>query len=60
MIATKDLHFYRFCVSRGFPPKLVWVRTGNCSIHRLVDAFRSAKERIDLLAMDDSPFLILK
>lgn len=30
MIVTKDADFSDLCLYRGFPPKVVWIRRGNC------------------------------
>ena len=30
-IVTKDAHFRQMSFLRGYPPKVVWVRIGNCS-----------------------------
>lgn len=31
MLVTKDEDFHRLSVVRGFPPKVVWIRLGNCT-----------------------------
>ena len=31
MIVTKDSDFNEMAVANGFPPKIIWVRKGNCS-----------------------------
>jgi predicted nuclease of predicted toxin-antitoxin system len=31
MIVTKDADFSEFGVVKGFPPKIIWIRRGNCS-----------------------------
>jgi predicted nuclease of predicted toxin-antitoxin system len=30
-ITTKDSDFEQLCVLRGSPPKVIWLRTGNCT-----------------------------
>jgi len=35
MIVTKDADFSELGVVRGFPPKIIWIRRGNCSTMRL-------------------------
>ena len=37
LIATKDSDFAELQVLRGFPPKVVWIRLGNCTTSQ-VDA----------------------
>ncbi len=39
MIVSKDSDFLQHCFLRGFPPKVIWIRLGNCStddIHRVL------------------------
>ena len=31
LIVTKDVDFSEFSLLQGFPPKVVWIRRGNCS-----------------------------
>lgn len=31
MIVTKDADFSEFGIIKGFPPKIIWIRRGNCS-----------------------------
>lgn len=31
VLVTKDEDFHRLSVFRGFPPKVIWVRLGNCT-----------------------------
>jgi predicted nuclease of predicted toxin-antitoxin system len=30
LIVTKDADFSDICLLRGFPPKIIWLRRGNC------------------------------
>ncbi len=30
LIVTKDADFSDLCLLRGFPPKIIWIRRGNC------------------------------
>jgi predicted nuclease of predicted toxin-antitoxin system len=42
VIVSKDLDFYDRSVVHGGPPKLIWLRTGNCStaqVERLLGTF---------------------
>ena len=29
-IVTKDSDYSELCLMRGFPPKVIWIRRGNC------------------------------
>jgi len=60
IIVTKDVHFYRHCVAFGHPPKVIWVRTGNCTIRQLVATLQKARQRIENFEIADEPYLILR
>ena len=36
MIVTKDEDFHRLSVLRGAPPKVVWLRIGNCTTEDII------------------------
>ena len=40
MIVTKDEDFHRLSVLRGAPPKVVWLRTGNCTTEDVAKLLR--------------------
>jgi predicted nuclease of predicted toxin-antitoxin system len=50
VIVSKDTDFQQRAVLRGHPPKVVWVRLGNCSTAEVVDLLRS--RRAELLAFE--------
>ena len=39
-LVTKDEDFHRLSVLRGAPPKVVWLRVGNCSTKDIADLLR--------------------
>ena len=41
-IVTKDSDFSDASVLRGVPPKVVWIRLGNCTTHQIELALRDA------------------
>jgi predicted nuclease of predicted toxin-antitoxin system len=51
-IVTKDADFSDLCVLRGFPPKVIWVRRGNCSADDLEQLLREHQEQIRALNTD--------
>ncbi len=60
MIVSKDEDFHQRSFVFGAPPKVVWVRLGNCSTQEIVAAIRAAAQA--LRSFDDDPasaFLIL-
>ena len=48
-IVTKDGDFNELVVLRGFPPRVVWLRLGNCSTADVEAALRAHLEAIEEL-----------
>lgn len=46
MVVTRDSDFSELSVLRGFPPKVVWIRRGNCSTNQIEEILRSHNEEI--------------
>jgi predicted nuclease of predicted toxin-antitoxin system len=46
MLVTKDEDFHRLSVLHGAPPKVVWLRIGNCRTQDIADLLRSRVEDI--------------
>lgn len=40
IIVSKDTDFSEMSVVRGFPPKVIWIRRGNCSTDEIADILR--------------------
>lgn len=60
VLVTKDEDFHRLSVLRGAPPKVLWVRLGNCAtadVARLLRLRRADVERF--VAHEDAAFLSL-
>ena len=60
VLVTKDEDFHRLSVLRGAPPKVVWIRLGNCATVDVVQLLR--RHRDDLQAFDqqdEATFLAL-
>lgn len=53
-IISKDADFQQRSLLYGYPPKLVWLRIGNCTRQQLVQ-FITTHER-DIRALDADPF----
>lgn len=51
-IVTKDSDFGDLSVLRGFPPKVIWVRLGNCSTQEIEDLFRNNDEAVAAFESD--------
>jgi len=58
VIVSKDVDFSELGVMRGFPPKVIWVRRGNCSTQELEKLLRDSYDPIRALC-DDSETGIL-
>lgn len=52
LIVTKDADFSDLCVMHGFPPKIIWIRRGNCSASALEEILREHQDDIKALAAD--------
>ncbi|NER52673.1 MAG: hypothetical protein F6J92_39750 [Symploca sp. SIO1A3] len=51
-IVTKDSDYNELLVLRGFPPKVIWIRRGNCSTAEIEAIVRSHLSDIQILADD--------
>ena len=49
LIVTKDADFSDLCLLRGFPPKIIWIRRGNCKTADLEAILRSHYEDVEEL-----------
>jgi len=59
-IVSKDDDFHQRSFLYGAPPKVVWLRVGNCSTRRIVDLIRlRARELLDFDADPHAAFLAL-
>jgi predicted nuclease of predicted toxin-antitoxin system len=52
MIVTKDADFSEFGVIKGFPPKIIWIRRGNCSTKDIEMILRENYSAISNLSED--------
>ena len=54
VVVTKDADFADLSVLRGFPPKVVWLRRGNCSTNDIEEILRDHQAEIEDLATDST------
>ena len=54
VIVTKDADFADMSVLRGHPPKVIWVRIGNCTTQQIEDLFRDQREMITAFEKDQT------
>jgi predicted nuclease of predicted toxin-antitoxin system len=52
LIVTKDADFSDICLLRGFPPKIIWIRRGNCKTADVEEILRSHNNDIEELNND--------
>lgn len=53
-IVSKDSDFVELSILRGAPPKLVWLRIGNCTTERAAELLDKHRLEIAALTTDDS------
>lgn len=54
IIATKDSDYNELLLLKGFPPKVIWIRRGNCSTSKVELILRSHNDDINTLINDSS------
>jgi predicted nuclease of predicted toxin-antitoxin system len=60
VLVTKDEDFHRLSVFRGFPPKVVWIRLGNCSTADVIHLLETYLDAVAaFVAHEDAAFLAL-
>jgi predicted nuclease of predicted toxin-antitoxin system len=60
LLVSKDEDFHRLSVLRGAPPKVVWLRLGNCTTEAAVALLRRYESALQLFAdQDEATFLAL-
>jgi len=52
IIVTKDADFSERSLLRGFPPKVIWIRRGNCSTSDIESLFREHRDLIFAFDLD--------
>ena len=53
VIVTKDSDFSDLCILLGFPPKVIWIRRGNCSTNTIESILREHHAEIEALNRDE-------
>jgi predicted nuclease of predicted toxin-antitoxin system len=57
---SKDGDFHQLSFLHGHPPKVVWVRLGNCSTAQLLTELHRCRARIgEFLASESASLLVL-
>lgn len=59
-LVSKDSDFHEKSLLNGHPPKVIWIKRGNCTTKQIEIILRSNAGQIDLLLQDpEATFLIL-
>lgn len=59
-IVTKDSDFHERSILLGHPPKVVWIKRGNCSTGKIAQILRDHVSDIQTLTVDnEATFLVL-
>jgi predicted nuclease of predicted toxin-antitoxin system len=59
VIVTKDSDFSELSILRGSPPKVIWLRIGNCTTSRAENALRRAFAEIGAFFAAEEDLLVL-
>jgi predicted nuclease of predicted toxin-antitoxin system len=54
LIVTRDSDFSELVVYLGFPPKVIWIRQGNCSTNDIEQTLRESYDAIAQLSTSES------
>jgi predicted nuclease of predicted toxin-antitoxin system len=54
ILVSKDSDFHERSLIFGSPPKVVWIRRGNCSVRQIDLILRNKHAEIERLAIDES------
>lgn len=52
IIVTKDADFGDFGMMYGFPPKIIWLRFGNCTTRHIEMTIRAHRDTIEAFSAD--------
>ena len=58
VIVTKDVDYYDLSAARGHPPKVVWIRLGNCPTSEVADLLRERHSELLVFHRNDAAGLL--
>jgi predicted nuclease of predicted toxin-antitoxin system len=58
VIVTKDADFNDRSLLRGFPPKVIWLRLGNCTTSQIESALRGHRQDIEAFSADSELWVL--
>ncbi len=59
-IVTKDSDFHELAIFFGSPPKVIWIKRGNCSSHQIEEILRVNYKSILNIHAEEFRYLILR
>ena len=59
LLVSKDIDFHDRSMLKGAPPKLIWIRTGNCSTASIEDLLRRSALLIQRFLVDREKALMI-
>ena len=60
VLVTKDEDFHRLSVFRGFPPKVIWIRLGNCTTAEVAELLAGQRSAVvEFVSHPELAFLAL-
>jgi predicted nuclease of predicted toxin-antitoxin system len=59
IVVSKDEDLHQLVLLHGPPPKMVWVRLGNCTTSQVEAALRDGQQRLASLAADEEAALLI-
>lgn len=60
VLVSKDEDFHRLSIFHGPPPKVIWIRLGNCSTEDIIQLLRERRGEIeDFVTHQEAAFLAL-
>ncbi|MCR4277918.1 MAG: DUF5615 family PIN-like protein [Candidatus Berkelbacteria bacterium] len=59
IIVSKDTDFNDFVTLFGFPPKVIWLRVGNCTTSQVLKILQTQKETLHQFSNDPASGLLL-
>lgn len=57
-LVSKDYDFNELLTTKGFPPKLIWLKFGNCTTAEAANVLSSRVKAITAFHQDDSAGLL--
>ena len=59
IIVSKDADFYQWNLVYGYPPKVIWIRRGNCSTNDIENILRKNYLNIEQFVNDTSASILI-